>query len=139
MAWAPILALPWLWGLGQDPCFLELHSLHMGSWINTALFCRAVTKSGSDGQMVLIFWVLLISLCFCTLSTSVPNCPLDAEFGCWSMMREHFTGHMQTLTTDQEFSLSSVPTSILMQLFGDSTAFHSHFIKMSGNTTKRKD
>lgn len=115
---------------------LQLHSLHLCGWMNTALFCRAVTKSGTVDQWSSSY-APLIRPCFCTLPTAVPNCPLVLHMLLVpQLMGEHFIGHLRIQTTDQQFSLSSVPVSIPMQLFGYSIALHPHFIKMSGNRKK---
>ena len=122
LAWAPLLALPRLWGLGQDPCIFQLHSLHLWCWKNrpysAGLSLNAVTVDQGS-----FFSTPLSTLSFCTSST--PNCfSVLCVYLVPQLTGEHFISHLQTQTTDQEFSLSCVPASILVRFSGYSNAFH---------------
>lgn len=122
LAWAPILALPGMWGLGQDPSIFQPHSLHLWCWKNRPYFAglspSAVTvDQGSSCS------VPLSGLSFCISSS--PNCFLVLHVDLVPQLTgEHFISHLQTQTTNQEFSLSCVPASILAQFSGYSNTLH---------------
>lgn len=122
LAWAPILALPGLWGLGQDPCIFQLHSLHLWCWKNRPYSAGLSLSAGTVDQGS-SFSVPLGGLSFCISSS--PHCFLVLHVDLVPQLTgEHFISHLQTQTTDQGLSLSCVPASILVQFSGYSNAFH---------------